>query len=89
MFVYVHKNYRCVAFTLSINMPENAKNSVLETLEIKNFLGERGPNPPPFGARSAPPPSFITLVTPLLKILDCTSNEVLIPGMPSFLIHSF
>ena len=29
-----------VAFRLSINLPKNAKNSVLETLEIKKFLGE-------------------------------------------------
>ena len=36
-------------------MPENAKNSVWETLEIKNLLGERIPNPPLFGA---PPPQF-------------------------------
>ena len=34
--------------------------SVLETLEIKNFMGEHAPNPPPkesraFSARSVPP----------------------------------
>ena len=39
-------------------MPENAKNSVLETLEIKNFLGERGPNPPPPSVLVLSPPQF-------------------------------
>ena len=65
MFVYVHKNYRCVAFRLSINMPENAKNSVLETLDsfrdiLETFLGERGPNPPRPSVLvlSSPPQSY-------------------------------
>ena len=40
-----HKNYSCVAFTLSINLPENAKNSILETLEIKKFLKGHVPKP--------------------------------------------
>ena len=59
-----------MAFRLSINLPENAKNNVLETLEITNFLVEHALTPPPEISRlwhsfCPPPPSFINLATPL------------------------
>ena len=51
-----------MAVRLSINLPKNAKNSVLETPEIKRFLGEHAPNlheeARAFGARSSPSPQF-------------------------------
>ena len=49
IIVYIsnrHKNCQCVALRLSIHLPENAKKSILETLELKYFLGEHAPKPP-------------------------------------------
>ena len=45
IILYGWKNFQCLAFKLSINLPENALNSVLETLEIKKFLGEHALKP--------------------------------------------
>ena len=71
IIVYIsngHKNQRCVAFKLSMYLPENAANSVLKTLKIKNSWVSMSPNPhlesPTLGTYSACL-CFITLGLPL------------------------
>ena len=65
-----YKNHQSVAFRVSINLPENAKNRVLVTLERKKFQEAHKPQPPwescTFSVYLPPPLSFITLAMPLV-----------------------
>ena len=67
--LFITKSHRYMCHN---NLPKNAKNSVLETLRINNFLGGMPPNPPSGLASSAlavsPPPVPSTWRRPLMNI---------------------